>query len=157
MDGQLREWKLAIERLWTADALDYRAAAQLAADIARGAEPAPLRLAAAQALANLRSALLKTADRSTKDLAHRRLGIVRDVLHGLDAPRFGRRGANHKMLTPAERHRQLLGLPQGRRLFGPEIHQAFKRAARTAHPDTGGNEQQFHELSAARDALMKER
>ena len=34
MDRQLREWKLAIERLWTADALDYRAAAQLAAEIA---------------------------------------------------------------------------------------------------------------------------
>jgi hypothetical protein len=157
MDRQLREWKLGIERLWSAAAFDYRAAAQLAADIARGSDHTPLRLAAAQALSNLRSALLKTADRSTRDLAQRRLGIVRDVLYALDAPRFGKRGAGMAQLSPEQRHRQLLGLPLGRRLFGPEIHQAFKRAAKTAHPDAGGNEQEFYELSAARDALMKER
>jgi hypothetical protein len=36
-----------------------------------------------------------------------------------------------------------------------EIHRAFKRAAKTAHPDGGGSEGAFLELSAARDALMK--
>jgi hypothetical protein len=157
MDRQIKQWKRDLERLWSAAALDYRAAAQLAADIARGAEETPLRLAAAQALANLRSALLKTADRSTRDLAHRRFGIVRDVLHALDAPRFGRRGTVLAALSPEQRHRQRLGLPLGRRLSGPEIHQAYKRAAKTAHPDSGGNEHEFHELSLARDALMKER
>jgi hypothetical protein len=157
MDQQLKQWKLGIERLWSATALDYRAAAQLAADIARGAEEAPLRLAAAQALPNLRDALLKKADRGTRDLARRRLSVVRDMLHALDAPRFGKRGAGVRPLAPEERHRQLLGLPLGRRLFGPEIQQAYKRAAKTAHPDAGGNAQQFHELAAARDALMRER
>jgi curved DNA-binding protein CbpA len=51
----------------------------------------------------------------------------------------------------------MLGLPLGRRLAAAEIHQAYKRAAKTAHPDSGGNGQEFRELSAARDALMKER
>ena len=58
-------------------------------------------------------------------------------------------------MTPEEHYRRLLGLPLGRRLFGPEIHQAYKRAAKTTHPDGGGNARAFHELSAARDALMK--
>jgi curved DNA-binding protein CbpA len=51
----------------------------------------------------------------------------------------------------------MLGLPLDRRLSGPEIHQAYKRAAKRAHPDAGGNARDFLELSAARDALMKER
>jgi hypothetical protein len=157
MDQMLKEWKHGIERLWSADALDYRAAAQLAADIARGAEQIALQQAAAQALPNLRGALLKKADRGIKDLARRRLGIVRDVLHALDAPSFGKRRSASEILTPGQRHRQLLGLPLDRRLFGPEIHQAYKRAAKSAHPDAGGNEHEFHELSLARDALMKER
>ena len=36
-----------------------------------------------------------------------------------------------------------------------EIHRAFKRAAKTAHPDGGGSQRAFLELAAARDALMK--
>ena len=60
-----------------------------------------------------------------------------------------------EILTPDDQRRRILGLPLGRRLFGPEIHQAFKRAAKKAHPDAGGNEQAFQELAAARDALMK--
>jgi curved DNA-binding protein CbpA len=59
--------------------------------------------------------------------------------------------------TLEECYRQLLGLPLGRRLSGVEIHQAYKRVAKTAHPDAGGNAREFLELSAARDALMKER
>ena len=49
----------------------------------------------------------------------------------------------------------MLGLPSGRRLFGPEIQQAYKRVAKKVHPDVGGSEQAFRELSAARDALLK--
>jgi hypothetical protein len=110
---------------------------------------------AAQALPNLRAACAKDADRRTKDLAQRRFGAVRDCLHVLDGPRFGKRERGTKMLTMDERHRRLLGLPPGRRLFGPEINQAYKRAAKTMHPDTGGDERAFLELSAARDALIK--
>jgi DnaJ-class molecular chaperone len=51
----------------------------------------------------------------------------------------------------------MLGLPLGRRLSAPEIHEAYKHAAKTAHPDMGGSEKEFQELCAAQDALMKER
>ena len=102
---------------------------------------------------SLRSASLRDSDRGAKALARRRLGTVRDVLHALTAPRFGKRGTG--LPTPEEHYRRLLGLPLGRRLFGPEINQAYKRAAKTAHPDAGGNEREFLELSKARDALMR--
>jgi curved DNA-binding protein CbpA len=48
-------------------------------------------------------------------------------------------------------------LPLGRRLSGVEIHRAYKRVAKRAHPDAGGSAREFLELSAARDALMKAR
>ena len=157
MDRQLWEWKLGVERIWSAAAPDYAEAARLAADIARASEAAILRQAATQALPILRNASPENADRSTKDAARRRLGVLRDVLHELTAPRFGKRQTGAKSLTSEERYRQMLGLPLGRRLSAPEIHQAYKRVAKTAHPDAGGNARQFQELSAARDALMKER
>ncbi len=116
-----------------------------------------LRQAATQALPILRAASASSADPVTGDAARRRLGVIRDVLQTLGAQQFGKRGTDPKPLAPAERYRQVLGLPLGRRLSGPEIHQAYKRAAKRAHPDAGGNAREFQELSAARDALMKER
>ena len=157
MDRQLPEWKLALERIWSAAAPDYHAAACLAADIANASEQAMLRQAATQALPILRSASAETADRSTRDAARRRLGIIRDVLHELTTPRFGQRQTLSKSLSPEECYRQLLGLPLGRRLSGVEIHRAYKRVAKRAHPDAGGSAREFLELSAARDALMKQR
>ena len=62
-----------------------------------------------------------------------------------------------KTPTQTERHRQLLGLPLDRRLTPLEIHRAWKRAVKTAHPDVGGSAAEFQALSAARDALLKER
>jgi hypothetical protein len=157
MDRQLREWKLAVERIWFADAPDYGEAARLAADIAGTSEEAILRQAATQALPILRNAASENADQNTQDAARRRLGVIREVLHALTAPRFGKRENNAKSLTPEERYRQMLGLPLGRRLSGAEIHQAYKRVAKRAHPDGGGSAREFLELSAAREALMKER
>jgi hypothetical protein len=157
MDRQLSEWKLAIERIWSAAAPDYQEAASLVADIARDSEQAMLRHAATQALPSLRNAVPKSADQITQDAALRRLRVVRKVLHTLTTPQFGKRDAEVKALTPEERYRQMLGLPLGRLLAGAEIHRAYKRAAKTAHPDGGGTAQQFLDLSAARDALMKQR
>jgi hypothetical protein len=157
MNRQLGEWKINLERIWSAAAPDYREAARLVADIARGSDEAALREAATQALPSLRNASLKTADRGAKALARRRLSVMRDALHVSTAPRFGKRGGEPKPLAPEERHRQLLGLPFGRRLSSAEITQGYKRAAKTIHPDGGGNAREFHELSAARDALMKQR
>ena len=151
------EWKLVAERLWSAATLDFHEAERLGADIARGSDDTPLRLAAAQALPALRNAALENADRSTQDEARRRLGAIRDLLITLDAGSFGRRDSAPKPLTKEDRYRQLLGLPLGRRLAPAEIHRAYKRAAKTAHPDAGGNASEFVALSAAQEALLKER
>ena len=132
--------------------LDYQEAARLAADIASRCTDAVLRPMAAQALPNLRNAALDHADPSTREEARRRLGDIRDLLQALDAAGFGHRGVPR---TPEERYREMLGLPLGRPLAPAEIHRAWKRAAKTAHPDAGGNAEQFLALTAAQDALMK--
>jgi hypothetical protein len=155
MDRQLPTWKALADRFWSAAAPDYREAAQLTAEIA-SADDEALRHAAMQALPSLRNAMAKRADRSARDLAKRRFSLVRDRLHVLSAPRFGKRGLDTGPLTPQEHNRQLLGLPFGRHLSAPEIQQAYKRAARTMHPDGGGSVREFVSLLAARDALMKE-
>jgi hypothetical protein len=153
MDRKTKEWKAAADRLWADAAFDCRAATQLAGEIARCEESA-LCAVAAQALPSLRASLLKGAERNAGAVARRRFGAVRDVLHSLDAPRFGKRPSVAEVLSQDEQHRRLLGLPVGRRLYGREIHQAYNWAAKTMHPDGGGSERRFHELSAARDALL---
>jgi len=156
MDTQLKKWELRIDRLSSSAAIDWHEAARLALDIASSAEDETLRHAASQGLPALRNAALWAADDAAREAARRRLGVIREALHAVSAPRFGKRDATPKKLTVEERYRQLLGLPLDRRLNAPEIHRAFKRAAKTAHPDAGGNAQAFLELSAARDALMKQ-
>jgi hypothetical protein len=156
MDQQLTTWKSAIERFWSVATPDYREVARLAAEIAAASTDDTLQQAAAQALPSLRNASLGSADRRAREVAHRRLSVIRDILHTLTAPRFGKRGIAPRTLTPEEHYRQMLGLPLGRRLAAAEIHQAYKHAAKTMHPDGGGNEREFRELSAARDALMKQ-
>jgi hypothetical protein len=155
MDQPFKSWKFAIDRFWSAGSVDWREIARLVAEIAATSEDETLRQAATQALPSLRNAALPSADRSAKEIARRRLSMVRDVLHTLTAPTFGKRGVAPKLLTPEEHYGQMLGLPFGRALAGAEIHQAYKRAAKTMHPDGGGNAREFRELSAARDALMK--
>jgi hypothetical protein len=156
MDVQVKAWKRVADDLAAAPALDHRAAVELAGEIARrqGAD-AGLQQAAVQALPNLRAALAKGADRGSKAIAERRFAVMRDVLHVLTLPRFGKRESPDKVRTPEEHHRRLLGLPPDRRLFGAEINAAFKHAAKKVHPDAGGSERDFLVLSQARDALMK--
>jgi hypothetical protein len=153
MDKRLRDWKAGIERLLWAP--DFGGAAELASDIASHSDDATLRQAAAQALPALRHAALEGGDRAAASAARRRLAILHEALDTLVFPRFGQRAAMPKLLTVEEQHRQMLGLPEGRRLSAPEIHQAFKHAAKTVHPDAGGSAQAFLELSAARDALIR--
>ena len=137
MDKHLSEWKHSVELIWSAAAPDYGEAACLAAEIARASAEAILRQAATQALPILRSASSADADHNTTDAARRRLGVIREVLHRLTTPTFGKRENSPKSLTSEERYRQMLGLPHGPRLSAPEIHQAWKRAAKAAHPDGG--------------------
>jgi hypothetical protein len=157
MDRQTTEWRLGAERLWSAATLDYREAELLTADIVRYSTDAKLRPAAVLALPALRIAALENADPGSREEARRVFKIMRDVLRSLDAAGFGQRDVAPKPLSPQARHRRLLGLPLDRRLTPAEIHRAYKRAAKTAHPDGGGDAQQFLALSAAQDALMKER
>jgi hypothetical protein len=152
MDLQHKHWKRDTERLWAASPFDVRQAASLAAEIVRHGDEETLQQAAAQALPSLRGASLKTSDQMDRNVARRRFGAIRDALHALDAPRFGKRAA-----VPAseQQHRRLLGLPPERQLSEPEIQQGYKRAAKRLHRDAGGSAREFTELSAARDALMK--
>lgn len=106
---------------------------------------------------SLRDVVAKKPDRAMREIARRRLGLIYDALHALTAPQFGKRGVAPKVPTPEQRYRQMLGLPLGRRLDPAEIHQAYKHAAKNAHPDHGGDAHAFHELAEARDALMKQR
>src|ERR1700742_2537316 len=102
------------------------------------------------ALPAARNALL---NRGGADAARRRVSVMRDALHAAAAPHFGRRGVVEEV-TPEDRYRRMLGLPLHRRLAPAEIHQAFKRAAKTVHPDGGGDSEAFLALAEARDALM---
>lgn len=156
MDRQYNAWKREADRFWAAAEPCYRNAAQLVAEIAATGADDALRQAAMQALPSLRNAAIARADRSTKDLAKRRFSVMRDLLHTLTAPRFGKRGATPALLTPHDRHCQALGLPFGRRLSAPEIHDAYKRAAMHVHPDHGGTARDFVRIAAAREALIKE-
>jgi hypothetical protein len=156
MDRQLAEWKVEIERIWAAAAPDYGEAVRIASHMASAGEETILRQAASQALPILRGASHDDADQTTRDAARRRLGVLREVLQTLITPQFGKRQAPVKLPTPEECYRQLLGLPLGGRLSRAEIHRAYKRVAKSAHPDAGGNVEAFLKLSAAHDALMKE-
>jgi hypothetical protein len=152
MEPQQKHWKRDADRLWSASPFDVREAASLAAEIARHGGDERMRQAAARALPSLRGACLKTSDQMSRNVARRRFGALRDALHALDAPRFGKRAA---VPAPEQQYRQLLGLSPERQLSEPEIQQGFKRAAKRLHPDAGGSAREFTELSAARDALMK--
>jgi hypothetical protein len=155
MDRLAGEWKHAVDRFWQAEGPDWTEVAHVVAAIAAGAEADDLRHAASQAQPSIRNAAANPQDHMSRVVARRRLGIVRDVLHELAMPKFGRRGAPLRTTTPEERDRELLGLPLGRPLAPGEIHQAFRRSAKRLHPDAGGDAKAFLALSAARDALMR--
>jgi len=155
MDRHLGEWRFALDR-WSQDAApDWDEIARLIAAIAATAEATELRQAASQAQPSVRNAATNPSDHMTCVVARRRLAVVRDVLHALTTPKFGRRRADP--LSPDERCREMLGLPLGGRLAATEIHQAFRRSAKRVHPDAGGSQHAFLALAAARDALMRAR
>ncbi len=53
-------------------------------------------------------------------------------------------------------HREVLNLPMEGALKLSEINIAFRRLAKTAHPDAGGSDEGYHRIAAARDALLKQ-
>lgn len=153
MMERLESWKPALERLRSAEGVDWTEAARLVAEIARMSLDATLRQAAEQALPVLRQAL-DNDDHAVALAARRRIGVILDVVHDLTAPRFGRRNGAPKKLSSEDRARKMLGLPLAVQLTCEDINQAYRRAAKCKHPDQGGNAQAFIDLAAARDILI---
>ena len=51
-------------------------------------------------------------------------------------------------------HREALKLPPDGALAPSDINAAFRRMAKTAHPDAGGSDAHYRWIAAARDALL---
>ncbi|PDT89930.1 molecular chaperone DnaJ [Bradyrhizobium sp. Y36] len=153
LDPRIDSWKLALERLRSAQSADFAEAGRLVAEIARMSTDTMLRQAAEQALPVLRQAI-DNHDHGVTLAAQRRLAVVLEVVHDLTAPRFGRRNAMPKQLSTEDRARKLLGLPLSVQLTCEDINQAYRRAAKGMHPDRGGSTQAFIDLAAARDVLI---
>jgi hypothetical protein len=74
------------------------------------------------------------------------------LLEKLTKTKFGRFGA----LDPLEKeHRSVLNLPNHGPLSKSEIEYAYRKAAKTSHPDVGGKEERFKRVSQAKDALLQ--
>lgn len=52
-------------------------------------------------------------------------------------------------------HREVLNLPMEGALEPSEINAAFRRRAKTAHPDAGGSSEDYRRIAEARDMLLK--
>jgi hypothetical protein len=53
-----------------------------------------------------------------------------------------------------QEHREALKLPLEGELTATEIKAAFRRLAKTAHPDAGGSNEDYRRIAEARDALL---
>ncbi len=51
-------------------------------------------------------------------------------------------------------HRETLDLPMEGDLEASQINAAFRKLAKTAHPDTGGSNEEYRRITDARDALL---
>jgi hypothetical protein len=54
-----------------------------------------------------------------------------------------------------QEHREVLHLPMEGALEPAEINAAFRRLAKTAHPDAGGSDEDYRRIADARDALLE--
>jgi hypothetical protein len=55
-----------------------------------------------------------------------------------------------------QEHREVLNLPKEGALEPSEINAAFRRLAKTAHPDAGGSGEHYRRITEARDALLEQ-
>ncbi len=55
-----------------------------------------------------------------------------------------------------QEHREALNLPMAGELEPAEINAAFRRLAKTAHPDAGGSDEHYRRVAEARDALLEQ-
>jgi len=154
MSDRTEYWKPSLERLRMAPSVNWNEARRIAAEISRGSTNAALRQSAEQALPIMQQAALNGTDRDMIAAALRCLGGILEIINGRVAPNFGRRSAVVEQATPEERARKTLGLPIAVQLTCDDIHKAYRRLAKTMHPDHGGSEQAFLDLTKARDLLI---
>jgi hypothetical protein len=63
--------------------------------------------------------------------------------------------AQFEGVTDQRAHREALELPKDGALKPSEINAAFRRLAKSAHPDAGGSDEDYHRIVEARDALLE--
>jgi len=76
----------------------------------------------------------------------------------LRAAAFKQRRAFFLRATPGgddRPHRAALGLAEDGALTTAEINTAFRRLAKTAHPDAGGSNERYREIVEAREVLLE--
>lgn len=63
--------------------------------------------------------------------------------------------AQFEGVTDQRAHRETLDLPKEGPLKSSEINAAFRKLAKSAHPDAGGSDEDYHRIVEARDALLE--
>jgi hypothetical protein len=63
--------------------------------------------------------------------------------------------AQFEGVTDQRAHRETLELPKDGPLKTSEINAAFRKLAKSAHPDAGGSDEDYHRIVKARDALLE--
>jgi hypothetical protein len=71
-----------------------------------------------------------------------------------DIHRYNKKKHSESKLTSQKEHRELLCLPLDGVLEAVQIKTAFRKLAKTAHPDVGGSHENFVLISRARDILL---
>lgn len=156
MTAHLGSLKRQAEELWAEPTLNYWAAARLASEITQKSAVPSLVQSAQQALPSLKAAAAPKADPYRLSVARRRFAAIRNELHILTGPTFGRRqGWTGSGVLPDALQRGLLGLPVSGPLSRSAVQAAFKSAAKLAHPDMGGRLESFQTIVKARDELLK--
>ena len=154
MNDRGEYWKVRIDRLRTAQSVNWVEAQVVANDIARTSSNAVLRDAAEQALPLLHRAATESDDRDLVAAALRCLGGIAEAMNGRSAPRFGQRSVPPARVNHEDHARKALGLPPVVQLSHADVNQAYRRMVKIVHPDHGGSEQAFLELTAARNTLI---
>lgn len=63
--------------------------------------------------------------------------------------------AQFEGVTNQRAHREALDLPKDGALKPSDINAAFRKLAKSAHPDAGGSDEDYHRIVEARDALLE--
>jgi len=154
MTDRSEYWKIRIDRLRAAQSVNWIEAHAVANDIVCTSSNAALRNAAEHALPLLHRAAAESDDRDLVAAALCCLGRIAEAMNGRSVPCFGQRSVPPERVNHEDRARRALGLPLVVQLSHADVNEAYRRMVKTMHPDHGGSEQAFLELTAARDTLI---